>query len=115
MEVFVTSIKEKYQERLINREKQWPPCHSNKLVRLETEHKYQYLEFEKIAKSLKKKERKKQIKKLENQKRSLLSFEDVEIRFTNYLNLKKINSYKIDGLKTFVEHLYFFRFHETLE
>ena len=35
MEVFVTSIKEKYQERLINREKQWPPCHSNKLVRLE--------------------------------------------------------------------------------
>ena len=35
MEKFATSIKEKYQERLINREKQWPPCHSNKLVRLE--------------------------------------------------------------------------------
>ena len=35
MDTFATSIKEKYQERLINREKQWPPCHSNKLVRLE--------------------------------------------------------------------------------
>ena len=35
MEIFAASIKEKYQERLINREKQWPPCHSNKLVRLE--------------------------------------------------------------------------------
>ena len=35
MEIFVTSIKEKYQERLINHEKQWPPCHSNRLVRLE--------------------------------------------------------------------------------
>ena len=35
MEIFVTSIKEKYQERLINHEKQWPPCHLNRLVRLE--------------------------------------------------------------------------------
>ena len=35
METFVTSIKQKYQERLINREKQWPPCHSDKLVQLE--------------------------------------------------------------------------------
>ena len=35
MEVFATSIKEKYRERLINREKQWPPCHSDMLVRLE--------------------------------------------------------------------------------
>ena len=35
MDIFAASIKEKYQERLINREKQWPPCHSNKLVRLE--------------------------------------------------------------------------------
>ena len=35
METFVTSIKQKYQERLINHEKQWPPCHSDKLVRLE--------------------------------------------------------------------------------
>ena len=34
-EKYVTSIKRKYQERLINREKQWPPCKSNKLVRLE--------------------------------------------------------------------------------
>ena len=32
---FVTSIRKKYQERRINCEKQWPPCHSNKLVRLE--------------------------------------------------------------------------------
>ena len=32
---FITSMKGKYQERRINREKQWPPCHSNKLVRLE--------------------------------------------------------------------------------
>ena len=32
---FGTSIKKKYQERLINCEEQWPPCHSNKLVRLE--------------------------------------------------------------------------------
>ena len=35
METFATSIKQKYQERLINREKQWPPCHSDKLVKLE--------------------------------------------------------------------------------
>ena len=32
---FGTSIKKKYQERRINCEKQWPPCHSDKLVRLE--------------------------------------------------------------------------------
>ena len=32
---FITSIRRKYQERRINQEKQWPPCHSNKLVRLE--------------------------------------------------------------------------------
>ena len=35
MERFVDSIKHKYQERLINREKQWPPCHSNQLINLE--------------------------------------------------------------------------------
>ena len=35
MDTFAASIKRKYQERLIIREKQWPPCHSNKLVRLE--------------------------------------------------------------------------------
>ena len=28
-------MKGKYQERRINREKQWPPCHSDKLVRLQ--------------------------------------------------------------------------------
>ena len=32
---FIASTKGKYQERRINREKQWPPCHSDKLVRLE--------------------------------------------------------------------------------
>ena len=32
---FVSSMKGKYQERRINREEQWPPCHSDKLVRLE--------------------------------------------------------------------------------
>ena len=35
MDRFLPSIKQKYKDRLINREKQWPPCHSNKLVRLE--------------------------------------------------------------------------------
>jgi hypothetical protein len=35
MEKFATSIKKKYQERLFHHEKQWPPCHSNKLIRLE--------------------------------------------------------------------------------
>ena len=35
MDKFVPSIKKKYKNRLINREKQWPPCHSNKLVKLE--------------------------------------------------------------------------------
>ena len=35
MDKFLPSIKHKYKDRLINREKQWPPCHSNKLVRLE--------------------------------------------------------------------------------
>ena len=32
---FVNSVKQKYRERLINRDKQWPPCKSSKLVRLE--------------------------------------------------------------------------------
>ena len=32
---FAASIKKKYQERRINCEKQWPPCLSDKLVRLE--------------------------------------------------------------------------------
>ena len=32
---FVTSIKKKYQERRINREKQWPPCHGERLICLE--------------------------------------------------------------------------------
>ena len=35
MDTFAASIKRKYQERLIIHEKQWPPCHSDKLVRLE--------------------------------------------------------------------------------
>ena len=35
MDRFLPSIKQKYKDRLINREKQWPPCRSNKLVRLE--------------------------------------------------------------------------------
>ena len=34
-ERYVTSIKRKYRERLICREKQWPPCKSSKLVKLE--------------------------------------------------------------------------------
>ena len=35
MDKFIPSIKKKYKDRLINREKQWPPCNSNKLVKLE--------------------------------------------------------------------------------
>ena len=35
MDAFVPKMKKKYIDRLINREKQWPPCHSNKLVRLQ--------------------------------------------------------------------------------
>ena len=35
MNKFAPSIKEKYKDRLINREKQWPPRHSNKLVCLQ--------------------------------------------------------------------------------
>ena len=35
MDKFITSIKKKYRDRLINCEEQWPPCYSNKLVRLE--------------------------------------------------------------------------------
>ena len=34
MERFVSSIKRKYKEKLVNRDKQWPPCHVNKLIRL---------------------------------------------------------------------------------
>ena len=34
MDKFVTSVKRKYRERIINHERQWPPCQSNKLVRL---------------------------------------------------------------------------------
>ena len=35
MKRFVTSIKQKYRERRVNQEKQWPLCKSEKLVRLE--------------------------------------------------------------------------------
>ena len=35
---FITSIKKKYSERRINRQKQWPPRHGEKLVRLELVH-----------------------------------------------------------------------------
>ena len=35
MDKFATSIKKKYQERRINFEKQFPPCRSNKLIRLD--------------------------------------------------------------------------------
>ena len=35
MEKFVARIRPKYTERRLNREKQWPPCKSEKLVRLE--------------------------------------------------------------------------------
>ena len=35
MDAFVPKMKKKYIDRLINREKQWPPCHSNKLIRLQ--------------------------------------------------------------------------------
>ena len=34
MDKFITSVKRKCRERIINRERQWPPCQSNKLVRL---------------------------------------------------------------------------------
>ena len=35
MDKFASSMKKKLKSRLINREKQWPPRHSNKLVRLQ--------------------------------------------------------------------------------
>ena len=35
MDAFVPKMKRKYIDRLVNREKQWPPCHSNKIVRLQ--------------------------------------------------------------------------------
>ena len=35
MDIFISSTKRKYRERLVNREEQWPPCHTDKLVRLE--------------------------------------------------------------------------------
>ena len=35
MDKFTDSIKEKYQERLIYLEEQWPPCYSSELVKLE--------------------------------------------------------------------------------
>ena len=35
IDAFVLKMKKKYIDRLINREKQWPPCHSNKLVKLQ--------------------------------------------------------------------------------
>ena len=35
MDAFVPKMKKKYIDRLVNRGKQWPPCHSNKLVRLQ--------------------------------------------------------------------------------
>ena len=41
MDKFVPSIKEKYHNRRINREKQWPPCQSSKLINLELVEKIQ--------------------------------------------------------------------------
>ena len=35
MDKCADDIKELYRERLINRENQWPPCYSDKLIRLE--------------------------------------------------------------------------------
>ena len=35
LDAFVPKMKKKYIDRLINHEKQWPPCHSDKLVRLQ--------------------------------------------------------------------------------
>ena len=35
MDKFVFTIRKKYKGRCVNREKQWPPCHSNKLIRLQ--------------------------------------------------------------------------------
>ena len=34
MERFISSIKKKYQERRLHHERQWPPCHSSKLITL---------------------------------------------------------------------------------
>ena len=39
MEKFVPSMKKKYKGRLINREKQWPPRTSNKMIRLQLIHR----------------------------------------------------------------------------
>ena len=39
MEKFVPSLKRKYHDRLINREKQWPPRQSSKLFRLQLVHR----------------------------------------------------------------------------
>ena len=35
MDAFAANIKKKYRHRLINREKQWPPCQSKRFIRLE--------------------------------------------------------------------------------
>ena len=41
MDKFVTSTKKKYRDRLINCEKQWPPCKTQKLIHLELVEKEQ--------------------------------------------------------------------------
>ena len=49
VEKFVARIKQKYSERRLNSEKQWPPCKSEKLVRLELvegEHRQGYFAFQ---------------------------------------------------------------------
>ena len=35
MDQFCSNLKRKYQKRLMNHEKQWPPCRSNELIRLD--------------------------------------------------------------------------------
>ena len=43
MEKFITHVRKKYQLNLINKERQWPPCHTEKLIRLvlvESDHGY---------------------------------------------------------------------------
>ena len=58
MDQFVTRIKKKYRERLISREKQWPPCQSKKLIRLELIEKNKAATYPTEQQVLNKKEKK---------------------------------------------------------
>ena len=85
---------------------------SSLLIRAQAEYRCEEIEFNLISQTLTKQERKKQRKQLEKKKSSILTLDDIEGRFSSYIYRKKLSSYTMSELETFVEHFYFFIFNK---